>query len=102
MKEHKISIRLSDKQYRHLSDKGCISKVLSDIIDRDMSDIVSLSDKVVRTGSVITKETVPTKPRPKDIPPVKKMTMFEWMEENREIVSPGRFKECYQNYLKGE
>jgi len=62
MKEHKISIRLSDKQYRYLSDKGCISKVLSDIIDREMSDIVPLSDKVVRT-----------KPRPKEpIPPVKK------------------------------
>jgi len=40
-----------------------------------------------------------TEKQPMLIPPVKKMTMFEWMEENRDSVSPGKFRECYQKYL---
>ena len=102
MKDTYIRIRLSleDKlalqaivERDNTSMTGVITKWLYEHCDNSVCDnnvdTNKCHDKIVHI-----KETA--------IPPVKKMTMFEWMEENREIVSPGRFKECYQNYLKGE
>lgn len=69
MKDRKISIRINEEQYKYLSDKGKISRVLSDIIDRDMADCRTKSNEMSDK-----KEAVPTKievpPEPKiPVPP---------------------------------
>ena len=97
MKDKRFEVRLSEEDLS-LLDSLCTDTGMnrSEFVRTMLYGHKVCTDKDVRTEKRV---VVHTKPRPKDIPPVKKMTMFDWMEENRDSVSPGKFRECYQKYL---
>ena len=108
MKDKTIKIRLTELELAMLKQicvygEESMSEFVRKIIHSDYEQLYPQEyySMYPQTDDVPTEKrvVVHTKPRPKDIPPVKKMTMFEWMEQNRDSISPGRFRECYQSYL---
>lgn len=83
-KDRRITIRINEDQYRYLSDKGRVSKVVSDIIDRDMEEM-SDKDILAKTPSIHYREV--EEKLKEDAPPEKNNIVVD--TQGRNMVNVG-------------